>query len=241
MRFDAQGNLYSIAERDPGYIYKFTPDVKGDLSSGQLYVLKITSPTGDRTGEAEWIPLDRNAVQVDAAAVADAVGATGYNRPEDVEIATSSGNNRGGINTLYVAVTGLTGPVDNRVIAIDLREPAGGSTHSTAFVYDYVKPGVNVSAADFSMPDNLALDPAGNLFIADDPGGSFATKRQGDDIWMARPSTGPHSAASTVERFGSLTDCDAEPTGLYWDMKAARLFVNVQHRSGDQAGSGDCD
>ncbi len=232
MRFDKQGNLYSISERNPGYIYKFTPDVKGDLSSGQLYVLKITSPTGDRTGEALWIPLDRDAVKIDASAAADAVGATGYNRPEDVEIATSTGNDRGSINTLYVAITGLTGPVDNRIIAIDLREPAGGSTHSTAFVYEYVKVGVNTTS-DFSMPDNLALDPAGNLYIAEDPGGSFATKRNGDDIWLARPSNGPHSAASSVERFGSLTDCDAEPTGLYWERGGDRLFVNVQHRGGD--------
>jgi len=233
MRFDKQGNLYSISERNPGYIFKFTPDIKGDLSSGQTYVLKITSPTGDRTGEAEWIPLDRNAVQIDASAAADAIGATGYNRPEDVEIATSSGNNRGSMNTVYVAVTGLSNPTDNRIIAIDLREPQGGSTHSTAFVYDYVKPGINVSAADFSMPDNVALDPAGNLFITEDPGGSFPAKQKGDDIWLARPGNGPHSAASSVERFASLTDCDAEPTGIYWEFRGNRLFVNIQHRGGD--------
>jgi hypothetical protein len=232
-RFDKQGNLYSISERNPGYIFKFTPDVKGDLSSGQLYVLKITSPTVDRTGEAEWIPLDRDAVKIDASAAADAVGATGYNRPEDVELATSTGNTRGSPNTLFVAVTGLTGPVDNRILAIDLREPAGGSSHSTAFVYDYVKVGVNTTS-DFSMPDNVALDPAGNLYITEDPGGSFASKRNGDDIWVARPGNGPHSAAASVERFGSLTDCDAEPTGIYWERGGDRLFVNVQHRGGDR-------
>ena len=232
MRFDNQGNLYSISERNPGYIFKFTPDKKGDLSSGQLYVLKITSPTGDRTGEAEWIPLDRDAVKIDASAAADAAGATGYNRPEDVELATSTGNTHGSPNTLFVAITGLAAPADNRILAIDLREPAGGSSHSTAFVYDYVKVGLNTTS-DFSMPDNLALDPAGNLFIAEDPGGSFATKRNGDDIWLARPGNGPHSSAVSVERFGSLTDCDAEPTGLYWEKGGDRLFVNVQHRGGD--------
>jgi hypothetical protein len=171
-------------------------------------------------------------VQIDAAAAADAVGATGYNRPEDVEIATSTGNNRGTINTLYVAITSPTGPVDNRVIGIDLREPAGGSTKSTAFVYDYVKPGLNTTS-EFEWPDNLALDPAGNLYIAEDPGGNFATKHRGDDIWVARPAQGPHAAASSVERFASLTDCDAEPTGLYWEKGGDRLFVNVQHRGGD--------
>ena len=232
-RFDKQGNLYSISERNPGFIFKFTPDVKGDLSSGQLYALKITSPTGDRTGEAEWIPLDRDGVKIDASAAAEAVGATGYNRPEDVELATSTGNTHGSPNTLFVAVTGLTGPVDNRILAIDLREPAGGSSHSTAFVYDYVKVGVNTTS-DFSMPDNVALDPAGNLYITEDPGGSFATKRNGDDIWVARPGNGPQSAAVSVERFGSLTDCDAEPTGIYWERGGDRLFVNVQHRGGDR-------
>ena len=233
MRFDKQGNLYSISERNPGYIFKFTPDRKGDLSSGQLYALKITSPTGDRIGEAEWVALDRDAVKIDASAAAAAVGATGYNRPEDVELATSTGNTHGSPNTLFVAVTGLAAPVDNRILAIDLREPAGGSAHSTAFVYDYVKVGTNATS-DFAMPDNLALDPAGNLYIAEDPGGSFPAKTRGDDVWLARPGNGPHSAAVSVERFASLTDCDAEPSGIYWELGGDRLFVNVQHRGGDR-------
>ena len=53
MRFDPQGNLYSISESNPGYIFKFVPDVHGDLSSGQSYALKIVNATGDRVGEAE--------------------------------------------------------------------------------------------------------------------------------------------------------------------------------------------
>jgi hypothetical protein len=237
MRFDKKGNLYSISERNPGYIFKFSPDRKGDLSSGQLYALKITVPTGDRTGEAEWIPLDRDAVKIDASAAADAAGATGYNRPEDVEIATSTGNFPNNPNTLFVAVTSPLGPVDNRVLAIDLGDQRGNDgrgkkSSSNAFVYDYVKIGLNTTS-EFEWPDNLALDPNGNLYIAEDPGGSFATKRKGDDIWVARPGRGPHAPASSVERLGSLTDCDAEPTGLYWELNGDRLFVNVQHRGGD--------
>src|SRR5262249_9180075 len=132
MRFDTDGNLYSISERTPGYIYKFTPDQPGDLSSGQLYALKITNATGDRTGEAEWVPLDRTQVKIDAGIAGDNGGATGYGRPEDVELATSSGTNHGGDNILYVAITS-----EHRVLAIDLREAGGGANHSTAFVTDY--------------------------------------------------------------------------------------------------------
>jgi hypothetical protein len=233
-RFDAQGNHYGISESNPGFIFRFVPDVKGDLSSGQLYALKVLDESSDRTGEAIWIPLDRAAVQIDARAAALAAGATGYNRPEDLEISTSSGNNRGGNQVVYVALTGRSGPADNRVIAIDLRESRGGADHETAFVYDYVKPGVNVPATEFDMPDNLALDHNGNLYIAEDPGGSFPGKTKGDDIWAAAPGGGPHSPSESVQRFASLTDCDAEPTGLYFDVKSSRLFVNVQHRGGDR-------
>jgi uncharacterized protein len=233
MRVDAEGNVYGISETNPGFIFRFVPDARGDLSSGQLYALEVTNQTGDRVGDAEWIPLDRSAVQVDANAAALAAGATGYNRPEDVELATSTGNNRGGPNVLYVALTGPSNPVDNRVIAIDLREPRGGSDHATAFVYDYVKWGVNATQGDFEMPDNLALDRAGNLYIAEDPATAPNTKR-GDDIWVATPSTGgPHQPAASVVRFASLTDCSAEPTGIYFDVRSNTLLVHAQHRGGD--------
>lgn len=216
MRFDNNGNLYSISERTPGYLFKFVPDRKGDLSEGQAYVLRLTATDGDRTGDAEWVPLDRAAVRVDASAAADAVHATGYGRPEDVEM--TPGGDR-----FYVSITS-----EHRVLAVDLR---GDGAH----VSQYVRAGVN-APADFSMPDNLALDRAGNLYIAEDPGGSFASgKRNGDDIWMAAPTPGNGYAASpSVVRFASLTDCDAEPTGIYFDRTGPeRLFVNIQHRGGD--------
>ena len=230
MRFDSQGNLYTISETNPGAIFKFVPAAHGDLSSGQTYALKIVGPTGDRTGDAEWVALNQAAVEVNADSAAAAAGATGYNRPEDVEIATSTGNNRGGANTLYVAITG-----ENRVLAIDLRERAGGKNHSSAFVYDYVKIGVNTTT-DFELPDNLALDKNGNLYIAEDPATAPATHR-GDDIWVAVAANGSdqHSPAAAVVRFATLTDCNAEPTGIYFDLSGTTLFVHAQHRGGDGA------
>lgn len=239
MTFDGHGNLYSISERTPGYIFKFVPDRRGDLSSGQTFVLKITESTGDRTGTAEWVPLDREAVKIDASAAGDAAQATGYGRPEDVELATSRGADRDGENTLYVAITS-----EHRIIAIDLapggrnddaREDGGRAVDRPgAFVYDYVRRGLNTTA-DFEMPDNLAFDHQGNLFIAEDPGGSFSSgKRRGDDIWVATPGKGKHTPAASVLRFASLTDCDAEPTGILFELHRNVLFVHAQHRGGDR-------
>jgi uncharacterized protein len=235
MRFDPGGNLYGISETAPeavppggsgGYIFKFVPDRRNDLSSGQLYALKIVLSTGDRTGDAIWVPLDRQAVQEDADAAATAAGATGYGRPEDVEIATSTGNNRGGSNVVYVAITN-----ESRVLRIDLREPGGGADHATVRVSDYVRAGVN-APADFQQPDNLALDKNGNLYITED--GPDAV---GDDVWVAIPGRGHAETAESAIRFASLTDCQAEPSGVYFDKSGTKLFINVLHRGGNAPGS----
>jgi secreted PhoX family phosphatase len=231
MRIDSEGNVYGISETAPntaagpgGYIFRFVPDRRGDLTSGQLYALNITTSDTDRTGEAIWLPLDRDAVQVNADVVATAAGATGYGRPEDVEMATSTGNNRGGSNVLYVAVTD-----EHRVLRIDLREASDGLAHETAFVSDYVRRGVN-APADFTNPDNLALDKNGNLFITED-----TTNLVGMDIWMAVAGSGAdgHLAAEQTVRFASLTDCTAEPSGIYFDKSGTVLFAHALHRAGD--------
>ena len=235
MRIDPQGNLYSISENASGHIFRFVPDRRNDYSSGQLYSLNVTVPTGDRTGEAAWVPLDRTSVQVDANVTA--APTTSYNRPEDVELATSTGNNNGGpgANTLYVSVTQTPG--EARVLGIDLREPAGGAAHSTAFVYDYVRAGVNApdvpNVNEFEWPDNLALDHSGNLFIAEDkpeneltPAGST-----GDDVWVAQAQPGrPDQPAVSVVRFAALKECGPEPTGIYFDNNGGVLYADVQHR-----------
>ena len=77
IRFGKDGNVYMATDDDPGYIYKFVPDKKGNLSSGQLYALEITQDLGDRTGNGVWVALDRAAVQVNAVDEAAAKGATG--------------------------------------------------------------------------------------------------------------------------------------------------------------------
>jgi hypothetical protein len=225
LRFDKEGNLYGISETGPGYIFKFVPDHRNDLSSGTLYALKIVNDLGDRTGFAEWVKLDPAAILINSVDEATAKGATGYNRPEDVEIGTSTGDDNRGDHTLFVAVT-----AEDRVLAIDLK-PSGGAP-GQAFVSDYVRDGFN-APSDFDFPDNLALDKAGNLYITEDPGGSSATgKTIGDDVWFAPFNAASSAHSQPIQRFLSITDCDAEPTGIYLSPTNKTLFIDVQHRGG---------
>ena len=215
LRFDSQGNLYGISESTPGNpgqsgaIFKFVPDERGDLTSGQLYALKVADAVS-KTGPAVWVALDRDAVKINSDAEAIRVGASGWARPEDVEIGTSTGNNRGGADVMYVATT-----TDDLVLRIELEGDA-------AFVSDFVREGVNVTG--LGNPDNVALDHQGNLYIAEDNGPG--------DIWVARVRGGGELVASEVVRFASLTDCSAEPTGIYFDRDGKTLWVNVQHAGG---------
>jgi hypothetical protein len=231
LRFDPQGNLYGISESrgianagqpgESGAIFKFVPDRRGDLSSGQLYALKVLS---GRTGPAVWVPLQLDPTTFDSDAAAQAAGATGWDRPEDIALATSTGNNAGGQHVLYVAVTEHSPQSSNNglVLRIELHG-------DRAWVSNYVEPGVNVAAEvpdpfesdaglGFDDPDNVALGPNGDLYITEDdsPG----------DIWVAR---GRGRVADRVDLFARLLDCQAEPTGIYFSRNGQTLFVNSQH------------
>jgi hypothetical protein len=198
-----------------GGIYKFVPDSYGDLSSGKLYVLKVTG-SGDGTGQGEWVgPID----PYTAAQSGTTAGGTGYNRPEDLQIIG---------DTLYAAITEgeyVAGQqvYDGRVLAIDL---------SSMEVSNFVKPGVNVAVeigkpgdanfqSGFDNPDNLAATPDGKLVIIEDNVPS--------DIWIAGKDKNHDDAADKVELFASLSDPKAEGTGIYFGKDPHTLFVNVQH------------
>ena len=232
LRFDPQGNLYGISESrgqknarvpgNSGAIFKFVPDRRGDLSSGQLYALRVRG--GALTGPADWVPLDLDPVTFDSDAAAQAVGATGWDRPEDIELGTSTGDNKGGQQVMYVAVTESSQLAQDNGLVLKI-----ALNGDEAYVSNYVEPGVNVqpevgdpfgsdAGTGFDDPDNLALGPNGDLYITEDDSPS--------DIWVARGS-GP--VADEVEVFARLLDCAAESTGIYFDRNGQTLWVNSQH------------
>ena len=210
IQVDHDGAVYVVDEfrgQTLGYgggIYKFVPDNYGDLTSGKLYVLKVAGDDGVGTGE--WVgPIDPS----NARQSGTDFGGTSYQRPEDLQIIG---------NTLYVAVTEGT-DYSGRVLAINLGDMN---------VSNYVKPGVNAPVEDkvnkitgFAKVDNLAVTADGKLVMIEDNIPS--------DIWVATEAHDHDGVAESIELFASLTDPEAEGTGIYFGKDPNTLFVNVQH------------
>ena len=208
--------VFVIDELNGGSIFKFEPSRHGDLSDGQLYALKLTGLTDteqvwssstyqDKVGAFEWVALDMNLVVTDADAAANAVAATEFGRPEDVEVIGQK---------LYVANTS-----EDRVVEIDLNKEVLSS---------FVHAGDNVPVEDrtakttgFNAPDNLAKGPDGRLWVVEDNVPS--------DIWVAGPDRDNDGQADSVELFASAKDTGAEISGIYFGQDPTTLFFNVQH------------
>lgn len=213
---DRAGNIYVIDEDRRGAIYRFVPKSYGDLSDGQLQVLKVDA---GKTGTAKWIDLDMAQVQNSARVAAAAVGGTQFCRPEDLERIK---------NVMYAALTcedvtnpaNLNGP--GAILSVTL-----GDTPKVGY---FVAPGINVGPEDraagvtgFRAPDNLANGPGGKLWISED--NTFS------DIWVAGRDRDGDGDADSVSHFGSLKDPNAEATGIYFGKDPRVLYVNIQHAS----------
>jgi hypothetical protein len=219
MSFDHLGNLYSVSATNPGYVYRFIPTVANNYSAGTLSAL-----WAGPNGESSWLLLNQTLVRTDADEAARQAGATAFSAPEDAEVMIITSPTGAKRSQLFVAETGA-----DRVISVVLR-----GTDNTAFTSVYVAPGVN-APKEFRAPSDIAIDATYNLWISErNGGGSVETsKTEGDDIWVAPANPGSAIQALPIGRVASLTDCEAEPAGLHFDLTTSRLFLNLKHRGGD--------
>ena len=198
--------MYFVDELNGGSIYKYVstnPDAtSGDdyFAAGQTFVLRVGAGgqfEGNNgpaiTGAATWVAITNAAGgpiagvstvlpdgTIDGRVSADDndVRATGYNRPEDMELQTLAD----GTQLLYFATT------DSDVNA------SGADGTSRVYTLNLSTNEVKLFAAPQSIDlatglpvggglrnaDNLAIDPEGNIYIVEDRGGG-----SDDDIWFA--------------------------------------------------------
>ncbi|MEO7273125.1 MAG: alkaline phosphatase PhoX [Vicinamibacterales bacterium] len=237
LAFDTSNNLYFVDELNGGAIYKYTSVTPTNgatfFNAGQTSVLKVgAGGSADATGAATWAPITTvtgaalpgiitlpGSTEIDGRAAAVAVGASRYNRPEDLEIQTLAN----GTQILYFAATDPTG----KVFSINL---SNGNTPVVSLFADRttLKQGTGSAVGnEFTNPDNLAIDANGNIYIVEDQPGGVA------DIWFATDAN-RDGIAESLGRWASLTTAGAEPTGLYFNPFNPNVaYINVQHADSD--------
>ncbi len=241
LAFDKANNLYFVDELNGGSIYRYTSATPNDgatfFDAGQTSVLKVGAGGNfEATGAAAWVPItdasgnalpgiptitDGAITSVDGRAAADVVGATEFNRPEDLEIQTLAD----GTQRIYFGTTDT-----HKAWALNVTDP---SNPSIGIFFDQstidAATGLPVGS-EFENPDNIAIDIDGNIYVVEDRG-NIST--EGFDVWFAFDAD-RDGVAEAIGRWASLSTLGAEPTGLYFDPFRPNIaYINAQHAASD--------
>ena len=233
---DAAGNRDLL---DSGTLYaaRFDPDGAGQW-------LPLTHGHGPLTPANGF--ASQADVLIDARFAADALGATKMDRPEDIEANPKTGK-------VYVMLTNNRDRKPGQTDAANPRPnntyghiieiiPDGGDHTATRFRWEIlVRCGDHMLAATgasfnqattkdgwFGMPDNVAFDPSGRMWVATDGNSKKRTGRN-DGLW-ALETEGP--LRGTGKHFFRVPD-GAELCGPCFTPDGATLFVSVQHPGED--------
>ncbi|AZA83375.1 twin-arginine translocation pathway signal protein [Chryseobacterium lactis] len=197
-------------------VYKYVMDTPNNLSSGDLYVLKLDqglTTGGDPAGTtATWVKVP-NKIQADqnnTTTNALSLGGTKFNGVEDVDISPLDGK-------IYFTAKGLDKVYrlkDEGTTASQVETFVGGSNS----VYSFNTPQGMKSEAWGDGNDNLTFDELGNLWVLQDGGKNY--------IWVIAPD---HTQANPKVRLFASMPAGSEPTGLTFTPDHKFGFFSIQH------------
>jgi len=225
-------------DADGGTIYKFIPDVpwngqsgieNSPFASGKVYALQISCREGTQQfgqgceiGKGIWVgPIDPLNARADAASLQ----ATGYYRPEDLEIDSAFKAPAGFASAARFcwANTGneAAGNFAEVICGVDLEpmlDNPGSGQPRLVEVNRFIE-----GDRDFNSFDNLAFQPGtGNLYVIEDhPNGDiFACLKDGADRDIK---------SDGCIKVLSVKDSSAEPTGFLFSEDGTTAYVSIQH------------
>ncbi|GAB6067824.1 hypothetical protein JCM13664_11430 [Methylothermus subterraneus] len=237
------------SDRDGGTIYKFVPQTPfmgpgpiGDLSqsplaAGNVYALQVSSREatassfprfgqGAEVGVAAWVKID----PVNARQDAHNKGATGYYRPEDLEIDPAYVGE--GVRFCWAntqredaeSYAEVLCAIDRAPYARDEQTRSGrvylaqGSALATVSVSRFIE-----GNPEFNSFDNLAFQPGtGILYVVED--------HDNGDVWGCLPDGEDVDLKSDgCIRVLSLVPSEAEPTGLFFSPDGQKAYLSIMH------------
>lgn len=196
-------------------VYKYVMDTPNNLSSGNLYVLKLDQGLsgGDPVATtATWVqvPNKTKADQNNTASLAQSLGGTSFNGIEDVDISPIDGK-------IYFTAKGLNKVYrlkDDGTTASQVETFVGGL--NTNYSFETAQGTKTEAWGDGN--DNLTFDELGNLWVLQDGGKNY--------IWVVAPD---HTQANPKVRLFASMPAGSEPTGLTFTPDHKFGFFSVQH------------
>jgi hypothetical protein len=224
------------ADRDGGAIFKFVPAMprlvsgpianlsESPLAAGSVYAMQVSCVNnnqqygqGCEIGNAAWVMVNAATARSDA----NAAGATGYYRPEDLhqDPMYQDEANPEAVRFCW-ANTGNEGAKNyaEAVCGVDSAPLTASNTQRTVVVNRFVE-----GDTDFNSFDNLAFQPGtGNLYVIED--------HNNGDIFACLPDGMDRDIKTDgCVKMLSVKDSSAEPTGFLFDASGRTAYVSIQH------------
>ncbi|MGD8407919.1 MAG: DUF839 domain-containing protein [Thiohalophilus sp.] len=242
-------------DSDGGAIYKFVPSVPrtgngkitdlsdSPLTAGNVFAMTVSCRDkgsssfpqygqGCEVGHSAWVRVIPANARIDA----NAKGATGYYRPEDLHSDptyeddgvrfcwTNTGNE--GAHHYAEVVCGIdTNPIGSNSLKVNgnnaleyLADESEDRGYAVTTVNRFVE-----GDTDFNSFDNLAFQPhSGNLYVIEDhPNG---------DIFACLPDGADRNIKTDgCVKILSVKDSSAEPTGFMFSADGRTAYVSIQH------------
>jgi hypothetical protein len=226
-----------------GAYYKFVPSTpwaggppitsldQSPYSGGSVFALRVgtsgNNGQGFQYGRGSWQPIPGSGALLQP--LAAAVNATGYYRPEDIDIDTHAlaaghvrfcGNNTGRDSARYFGET----------ICITDGTLAASASGSTVPEVQLLVQG----SQELNMPDNIAYQSSRGNWIIHEDGSTVGAQggTRNNDLWDCLDDRSDDDTLSDgCIRIGTLNDLDAEWTGGFFDPTGRHFYVSVQHNS----------
>lgn len=220
------------ANADGGALFKFIPAnprttndpisnlLESPFAAGNVYALQVSCQSssqqfgqGCEIGNGAWISVSAANARTDA----NTAGATGYYRPEDLELDQGFAGPGARIcwTNTGIAEGGNYGEV---ICGVDSAPLVAGTTQRTVVVNRFVE-----GDPDFNQPDNFAFQPkTGNHYVIEDnPNG---------DIFACLPDGKDRDVKTDgCVKILSVKDSSAEPTGFKFSADGRTAYLSIQH------------
>ncbi|MDZ4346028.1 MAG: DUF839 domain-containing protein [Candidatus Binatia bacterium] len=221
---------------DGGAIFKFVPTTprttngpindlaNSPLTGGTAHAMQVSCNgnnqqfgQGCEVGNAAWISV----IAATARANANANGATGYYRPEDLEMDPKFKDPDNALAIRFCWTNTQSegaGSFGEVMCAIDAAPLTAQPNGRTVLVYRFIE-----GDEDFNSFDNLAFQPkTGNLYVIED--------HDNGDIFASQPDGADRDLKSDgCVKIFSVKDSSAEPTGFIFDPTGKVAYLSIQH------------